>query len=62
MALGRLGAVAGMLPGGGKKEVSFAAEPDDGRRFMAVTDSKTRREIAAAVFEREGSDHKLKGL
>ncbi len=50
-----------MLPGGGKKQVSIAAEPDNGRRFMAVTDSKTRRKIAAAVFERDGSDDDSKG-
>ncbi len=61
MPLGPLGAVAGMLPGGGKKQVSIAAEPDNGRRFMAVTDSKTRRKIAAAVFERDGSDDDSKG-
>ncbi len=56
-----LGTVAGRLLGGRRKQVSFAAELDDGRNFMTVTDYKTRREIAAAVFEREGSDHKLKG-
>ncbi len=56
-----LGAVAGALPGARKNEVSFAAEPDDGRRSMAVTDSKTRRKIAAAVIERDGSDHDSKG-
>ncbi len=50
-----------MLPGGNKKQVSFAPEPDDARRFMAVTDSKTRRKIAASVFERDGSDDNLKG-
>ncbi len=48
-----MGAVAGMLPGGGKKEVSFAPELDDGRKFMAVTNSKTRRKIAAVLFERD---------
>ncbi len=42
-----------MLPGGGKKQVSFAAEFDDGREFMAVTDYKTRRKIAAELFERD---------
>ncbi len=51
-----------MLPGGRKMQVSFAAELDDGRKFMAVTDSKTRRKIAAAVFERDGSDDYLEGL
>ena len=60
VALGPLGAIGGMLLGGNKKEVSFTAELDDGRKFMAVTDSKTWRKIAAALFEREGSDHKSK--
>ncbi len=54
-------AVAGLLPGVRKKQVSFAAEPDDGRKFMAVTDSKIRRKIAAAIFERDGSAGNLKG-
>ncbi len=53
VAPGPLGAVAGKLPGGGKKQVSFAAELDDGREFMAVTDYKTRRKIAAELFERD---------
>ncbi len=44
-----------MLPGGGKKQVSFAVELDDGREFMAVTDSKTRCKIAAELFERDRS-------
>ncbi len=54
VALGPLGAIGGMLPGGNKKQVSFTAELDDGRKFMAVTDSKARRKIAAALFERAG--------
>ncbi len=61
VALGPLGAIGGMLLGGNKKEVSFTAELDDGRKFMAVTGSKTWRKIAAALFEREGSGHNLKG-
>ncbi len=52
-APGPLGAIASMLPGGRKKQLSIAADLDDGRNFMAVTDSKTRRKIAAAVFERD---------
>ncbi len=50
-----------MLPGGRKMQVSFAAELGDGRKFMAVTDSKTRRKTAAAVFERDGTDDNLTG-
>ncbi|MEE9210366.1 MAG: hypothetical protein V3U23_07920 [Kiloniellales bacterium] len=61
VALGPLGTIGGMLLGGNKKEVSFTAEVDDGRKFMAVTDSKTWRKIAAALFDREGSDYNLKG-
>ncbi|MCH8154787.1 MAG: hypothetical protein IH786_05915 [Proteobacteria bacterium] len=53
VAPGPRGAITGMLPGGRKKQISFAAEPDDCRRFRAVTDSKTRRKIAAALFERD---------
>ncbi len=56
-----MGAIGGMLLGGNKKDVSFTAELDDGRRFMAVTDSKTWRKIAAALFERDGSNHNLNG-
>ncbi len=56
-AAGPLGAVAGMLPGGRKKQVGFTAELDDGRKFMAVTGSKTRRKIAAAA----GVRHPLTG-
>ncbi len=61
VALGPLGAIGGMLLGGNKKEVSFTAELDVGRKFVAVTDSKTWRKIAAAVFERDGSGDKSKG-
>ncbi len=43
-------------------QVSFAAEPGDGRKFMAATDSKARRKIAAAVFECDGSDDDWEGL
>ncbi len=47
---GPLGAVIGGVFGGHKKEVCFAAYLKDGRRFLAVADSDTFRQIQAAVF------------
>jgi len=50
VALGPLGAIGGMLLGGNKKQVVFACELQDGRKFMATTDSKTWLKIQAANF------------
>jgi hypothetical protein len=47
---GPLGAVIGGVFGGHKKEVCFAAYLKDGRKFLAVADSDTFRQIQAAVF------------
>ncbi len=48
VAPGPLRAVTGALPGVRKKRVSLAAEPDGGRKLIAVIDLKTWRKIAAA--------------
>jgi len=48
--LGPVGLLAGLLLGGKKKSVCFAAYLKDGRKFLAVTDSKTYQKIQAAVF------------
>lgn len=50
VALGPLGALAGVLAGGNKKEVTFIAEFKDGRQILASTDSKTFTKIQAAAF------------
>lgn len=41
MVLGPLGAIGGMLVGGNRTDVTFAAELGDGRKFVAQTDPKT---------------------
>ena len=48
--LGPLGAIGGILLGGNKKEVAFAAYMKDGKKFMATTDSKAWKKIMAAKF------------
>lgn len=48
--LGPVGAIGGILLGGNKKEVAFAAYLKDGRKFMATTDGKTWQKIQAARF------------
>lgn len=48
--LGPLGAIGGVLLGGNKKEVAFAAYLKDGRKFMGVTDGKTWKKIMAITF------------
>jgi hypothetical protein len=50
LLLGPLGLVAGALAGGNKKEVCFACYLKDGKKFMAVTDSKLYQKIAALAF------------
>ncbi len=48
--LGPVGLLAGLLLGGRKKEVTFVARFKDGRKMLATTDSKTFKELMAAVF------------
>ncbi len=50
IALGPLGALAGVLAGGNKKEVTFIADFRDGRQILASTDGKTFTKIQAAAF------------
>lgn len=51
-ALGPLGLIAGVLAGGNKKEICFACELKDGRKFMAIADSSTFHKINALVFNK----------
>lgn len=44
---GVVGAAAGVLAGGNKKEICFACYLKDGRRFMAVTDANLYQKIVA---------------
>lgn len=48
--LGPLGAIGGILLGGNKKEVAFAAYLKDGRKFMATTDGGTWKKLMAVTF------------
>ena len=48
--LGPLGAIGGILLGGNKKEVAFAAYLKDGRKFMATTDGGTWKKLMAITF------------
>lgn len=47
---GPLGLLAGIVFGGRKKDVLFTAYLKDGRKFLAVTDSKAFKSIQAAAF------------
>ncbi len=51
LALGPIGLLAGVLAGGRKKEVTFAAKFKDGRKMFATTDSDTFIKLQAAVFK-----------
>lgn len=46
---GPLGAIGGILLGGNKKEIAFAAYLEDGRKFMGTTDGKGWKRIIAAM-------------
>lgn len=48
--LGPIGAIGGILIGGNKKEVAFAAYLKDGRKFMATTDGGTWKKLMAITF------------
>lgn len=50
LALGPLGAIGGILLGGNKKNITFVCELEDGRKFMAETDSKVWKKIQVANF------------
>ena len=48
--LGPAGLLAGLLLGGRKKEVTFAAKFKDGRKILATTDQKTYTNILSKCF------------
>jgi len=50
LAFGPIGAVAGLLAGGNKRDVTFACYLKDGRKFMATADSKTFTKIQSFCF------------
>lgn len=50
LILGPVGALAGLLAGGRKKEITFIARFRDGRKLLATTDSKTFLKLQAACF------------
>jgi hypothetical protein len=50
LLLGPLGAAAGLLAGGKKKEVTFIVKFKDGRKLLATTDNKTFFMIQAACL------------
>lgn len=49
VALGPLGALAGLLAGGRGTDVTFACQFKDGRKLVATVDSKTYAEIRGAM-------------
>jgi len=50
LALGPLGALAGLLAGGNKKQICFACELKDGKRFMGVADAKVYQLLCAEAW------------
>lgn len=50
LALGGVGALAGLLVGGRAKEVTFVAKFKDGRKLMATVEAPTFKAIQAATF------------
>ncbi len=50
LAFGPVGAIAGLLAGGNKKEICFACYLKDGTKFMAIADSKTYQKLASISF------------
>lgn len=50
LALGGVGALAGLLVGGRAKEVTFVCKFKDGRKLLATVDSGTYQTIQASIF------------
>lgn len=50
LALGGVGALAGVLAGGRKKEVTFVCKFKDGRKMLAKADSKVFEKIQSECF------------
>jgi hypothetical protein len=62
LALGPLGAIGGMLIGGNRTQVLFAAELRDNRRFLASTDFDTWTQLYGIVFEALRQEEQLADL
>lgn len=52
VALGPLGAIGGLLAGGNKKEVCFACQLKNGKKFLGKTDGKTYQKLMAISFNK----------
>jgi hypothetical protein len=52
VVFGPVGALAGLILGGKKKEVTFVAVFKDGRKVLATADSKTYIQIQALTFKK----------
>jgi hypothetical protein len=52
VAFGPVGALAGLLLGGRKKEVCFAVYLKDGKKFVAVADADVYKKFLAASFKK----------
>ena len=50
LALGGIGAIAGLLAGGRSKEVTFVCKFKDGRKFLGKADLKVFTEIQSSCF------------
>ncbi len=50
VAFGAVGALAGLLAGGRKKEITFIANFKDGKKILATTDHKTFTKLQASIF------------
>ena len=50
LVFGAIGAAAGVLSGGNKREITFVCDLKDGKIFMAITDGNTFNKIRATLF------------
>ena len=57
-----LGGVAGAMAKGQKTEITFTCELNDGRKFIAATDSQTWKKITGIVMTPEDKRFKRDGL
>lgn len=53
---GLAGAVAGLIAGGRKKEITFIAKFEGGKRLFATTDKKTYTQLQASIFSRPSKE------
>ena len=56
LALGSIGALAGVLAGGRKKEIAFVCRFKDGRGFLGSCNAKTYSNLQAARFAAPAAD------